>query len=470
METIGGKAAWQDMTTPDEPERAPAGIIAAATELHRAGQHHDAELMLAAAIAEFPASPALRNACGVMQATQGRHAEAAANYRAALSLEASEPAIWTNLGNALTRLRLLHSAVACHDRALALAPDDGGLHYNRGISLAESGRHAEAAAAFTTTLRLTPQHSMAMWDRGRSHLYLGNLAAGWADLEVRLKNGLVPPRSVPGTRWDGTPYAGRHLLLLAEQGFGDMIWTSRYLPLVKALGGTLTVECQPELAPLIAGLGIADRIVLQGETLPEADHHLWQCSLPLLFTHDLAAIPQPTPLTAHPAHIAALRPVFREAGDRLRVGIVWSGSVTFARNADRAQRLAAFIEAFDQPGVQLFSLQKGPPEAELNQAPPGRVINLSPLLTGFDQTAAAIAQLDLVIMTDSAVAHLAGTMGRPVWVLLGVNAHWLWLQERNDCPWYPSMRLFRPRGEQDWSFVFDQAAAALMRETVIGRR
>ncbi len=454
---------------PDGPPRDQSEIIAAATELHRAGHHRDAEAILTQAIGAFPASHALRNACGVMQAIQGRHTEAAASYRRALSLDASEPAIWTNLGNALTRLRLLETAVACHDRALALAPDDGGLHYNRGISLAEASRHPEAAAAFTTALHFAPQHSMAMWDRGRSHLYLGNLQAGWADLEVRLENGLVPRRSVPGLRWDGAPYHGKHLILLAEQGFGDMIWTSRYLAQVKALGGSLTVECQPELVRLFAGLGIADRIVIQGEPLPEADLHLWQCSLPGLFTASLASIQPPAPLTAHPAHIAALRPAFRDAGTLLRVGIVWSGSVTFARNADRAQRLASFIEAFDLPGVQLYSLQKGPPEAELHEVAPGRVINLAPLLTGFDQTAAAIAQLDLVIMTDSAVAHLAGTMGRPVWVLLGVNAHWLWMLGRDDSPWYPSLRLFRPRGEQDWSYVFDQASAALMRQTALGR-
>jgi hypothetical protein len=274
---------------------------------------------------------------------------------------------------------------------------------------------------------------------------------------------------VPGQRWDGAPYAGKHLVLLAEQGFGDMIWTSRYLSRVKALGGMLTLECQPELASLFSSLRIADQIVIRGDQLPEADYHLWQCSLPRLFTPDITSIQPPTPLCAHPTQIAALQPAFQTAGQVLRVGIVWSGSVTFARNTDRAQPLSAFLDAFDLPGVQLYSLQKGPPEAELHGIAPGRIIDLSPLLSSFDQTAAAIAQLDLIIMTDSAVAHLAGTMGRPVWVLLGFNAHWLWMEGRNDSPWYPSMRLFRPRGEQDWNFVFDQASTALMRETSLGR-
>ena len=141
---------------------------------------------------------------------------------------------------------------------------------------------------------------------------------------------------------------------------------------------------------------------------------------------------------------------------------MWSGSVTFGKNHRRAQTLLQFVQAFAQPGVQLYSLQKGPPAAVLTEAPSAPVIDLAPHLDDFADTAAALARLDLVIMTDSAVAHLAGAMGKPVWLLLGHNAHWLWLRERTDSPWYPSLRLFRPRAEGDWDHVFDSAAAELM--------
>ncbi len=438
--------------------------ISAATALHHGGRHHDAESLLREAIAHHPASHALHNACGVMQASQGRYRDAVASYRAALRTGSGEAAIWTNLGNALTHLRLLDSAVACHDAALARAPDEGGLHYNRGISLAEAGRHGEAVAAFSRALALAPHHGMAQWDRGRSYLHLGNLVSGWIDYDVRLRNGLVPKRAVPGRRWEGGAYAGQRLVLLAEQGFGDMLWVSRYLPLVRALGGELIVECPPELAGLYQSQGLSDRVVIQGEALPAADWHAWQCSLPGLFTRDLDSIAQPVAFVPDPARVAALRPVIEAAGPLLRVGIVWSGSVTFARNAERARPLEPFLDAFDQPGVQLFSLQKGPPEAELAQHRRGqRVIDLAPGLRGFHDTAAAMSLLDLVIMTDSAVAHLAGCMGKPVWVLLGANAHWLWLQDRGDTAWYPSMRLVRPRGPLGWTQVFDSASAELMR-------
>jgi hypothetical protein len=160
--------------------------------------------------------------------------------------------------------------------------------------------------------------------------------------------------------------------------------------------------------------------------------------------------------------VAKFNDVLGQAGDQLKVGIVWSGSVTFGKNQRRAQHLTPFFQAFALPGVQLYSLQKGPPARELDALPRGRsIIDLDPYLDDFADTAAVVAQLDLVIMTDSAVAHLAGGLGRPVWVLLGHNAHWLWLVDRDDSLWYPSMRLFRPRAEGDWDRVFDQASAQL---------
>nr|WP_235913801.1 tetratricopeptide repeat protein [Pseudoroseomonas coralli] len=369
-------------------------------------------------------------------------------------------ALWTNLGNALTLLRQHETALACHAHALALAPGNGGHRYNHGISLAEAGRHAEAVQAFTAALARQPGHDMARWDRGRSLLHLGRLAEGWADYEVRLENGLVAPRPLPGRRWAGQAFHGQRLLVVSEQGFGDTIWACRYAPLVKARGGRVLLECQPELAPLLSRLDGVDEVVPLGAAPPAADWHIHQCSLPALFTPDAAAIPPLPALPPEPARLARLGAAI--TADALRVGIVWSGSTTFRRNRERAQPLSRFRLAFEQPGVQLYSLQMGPPQAELAQLDGHGIIDLAPMLNDFADTAAAVAQLDLVIMTDSAVAHLAGALGRPVWVLLGRNAHWLWSGQGQGSPWYPSLRLFRPRAEEDWDHVFDTAAAALM--------
>jgi Flp pilus assembly protein TadD len=447
----------------------PAGADSAETfrqakALHDAGKYAEAEALLREAIARDPNNSDLRNARGVMFAAMNRHLDALWCYRDALALSSRAPGIWTNLGNALTQLKHLKGAVACHRRAIEIAGGgDALLHHNLGTSLAAAGRHGEAVIAFTRALELKPDYHMAQWDRGRSYLYLGNYRQGWIDYEARKITGQLPARDLPGAAWRGEPYAGKRLALLVEQGFGDTLWVARYLPQVKALGGELIIECQREVMPLIAAMGVADKLVARGEKLPDADLHCYLCSLPGLFTPDLASIPGSPYLAASRERLPKFRPKLDRAGRRLKVGIVWSGSITFKKNHERAQPLMRFFQAFALPGVQLYGLQKGPREKELAALPRGGpIIDLAADLSDFADTAAAIAQLDLVIMTDSAVAHLAGAMGKPVWLLLGYVAHWLWLIDRTDSPWYPSIRLFRPRAEGDWDYVFDGASVELM--------
>jgi Flp pilus assembly protein TadD len=449
------------------PPPAGAGSAEAfrqAKALHDAGKYAEAEALLREAIARDPNNSDLRNARGVMFAAMNRHLDALWCYRDALALSPRAPGIWTNLGNALTQLKHLKGAVACHRRAIEMAGGgDALLHHNLGTSLAAAGRHGEAVIAFSRALELKPDYHMAQWDRGRGYLYLGNYRQGWIDYEARKITGQLPARDLPGAAWRGEPYAGKRLALLVEQGFGDTLWVARYLPQVKALGGELIIECQREVMPLIAAMGVADKLVARGEKLPSADLHCYLCSLPGLFTPDLASIPPSPYLAASRERLAKFRPQLDRAGGRLKVGIVWSGSVTFKKNHERAQPLMRFFQAFALPGVQLYGLQKGPREKELAALPRGGpIIDLAADLSDFADTAAAIAQLDLVIMTDSAVAHLAGAMGKPVWLLLGDVAHWLWLLERTDSPWYPSIRLFRPRAEGDWDYVFDSASVELM--------
>jgi ABC transporter transmembrane region len=195
------------------------------------------------------------------------------------------------------------------------------------------------------------------------------------------------------------------------------------------------IECRPEIAPLIAQMKVADQIVILGSVLPGTDFHCYICSLPGLFTPDVASVP-PCPYLPAPRDCPIeMQNLFNRAGRNLKVGIVWSGSVTFGRNHRRARSLFNFFQAFALPGVQLYSLQKGSPEEELRALPRGGpIIDLGPHLTNFAITAAALERLDLIIMTDSAVAHLAGAIGKPVWVLLGQNARWLWLSDRTTVP------------------------------------
>ncbi|MEW6346968.1 MAG: tetratricopeptide repeat-containing glycosyltransferase family protein [Pseudomonadota bacterium] len=435
-----------------------------ASELHHQGKFAEAEALLREAVTRDPNNSDLRNARGVMFAAMKRYLDAVWCYRDALAINPKAAGVWTNLGNALTCLKHLKGAISCHQRAIALAQGETSLlHHNLGTALAEAGQHGEAVAAFTKAIEQRKQYDLARWDRGRSYLYLGNYRQAWPDYEVRIVTGQLPKKALPGRQWNGEPYSGKRLVLIVEQGFGDTLWVARYLPRVKALGGELVIECQQELIPLIAAMGVADRLIPRNVPLPSADFYCYLCSLPGLFTADFASIPTAPYLFPPSERLGKFEPLFRQAAGRLKIGIVWSGSVTFRKNQERAQPLMRFFQAFALPGVQLYSLQKGPRTKELTSLPRGGpIIDLAPYLDDFADTAAAISQLDLVIMTDSAVAHLAGAMGRPVWVLLGYVAHWLWLLDRTDNPWYPSLRLFRPRAEGDWDYVFDSASVELM--------
>jgi Flp pilus assembly protein TadD len=346
--------------------------IDAASKLHGEGKFSQAELLLREAIALDPKNSNLRNARGVMFAAMKRHLDAVWCYRSALACNGASVGVWTNLGNALTQLNHVKSAIACHRRAMALSRgSDPLLHRNLGNSLVEAGQHAEAVISFSNALKLNPAHHMARWDRGLSYLYLGNYAQGWPDYEIRKVTGQLPSRKLPGEDWSGEPYPGKTLLIAIEQGFGDMLWVARYFSRVKALGGELIIECKPELLSLIANMGVADRLVTSGEPLPPADLNCHLCSLPGLFTQSFASIPNLPYLAAPPDRLDKFARLIPQGNGQLKIGIVWSGSVTFGKNHRRAQRLLSFFQACALPGIQLYSLQKGAPASELTSLPRG---------------------------------------------------------------------------------------------------
>jgi hypothetical protein len=450
----------------------PQPPLSSAQAFHRAGTFRaigkfaEAEAVLGDALTRDPQNGMLHIARGMMLSQMGRPRDALLCFRAALAADPRSSDAWTNLGTTLSQLKYRDSAILCHERAVELAGGSKGTLGNLASALFEAGRLAEAISVYDRALELDSRNDKDRFSRGLCRLTVGDYREGWADYAARLTSGQITPRDVPGAAWDGQAYSGKSLLLLVEQGFGDTLWAARYLPRVKALGGELIVECQREAVPVLAEMRVADRLVPSGEALPPTDLYCHLCSLPGLFTPDLASVPTSPYLTAPAERMAKLAPLFEAAADRLKVGIVWSGSITFAKNQERAQPLTRFLEAFAVPGVQLYSLQKGPPEKELRDLPRGAPItDLAPALRDFADTAAAVAHLDLVIMTDSAVAHLAGAMGKPVWLLLGRNASFLWLEGRSDSPWYPTLRLYRSRVEDDWSHVFDRAALDLMAKT-----
>jgi tetratricopeptide (TPR) repeat protein len=439
-----------------------ASLIQEATTLYEAGRFSDAAVLADQAAAAAPLDPNVWNARGVFLRADGRSSEAVACYRKAISVAPDYASAWSNLGNSLKDLKQIGSAIACHHRAVELRPESALFHHNLGVALAAENRHREAISSYNRALLLKPNDADLRWDRGLSHLHLGELGQGWVDYEARFETGHLPVRNLPGQKWAGQRYHGQRLLVVAEQGFGDTLWAIRFLKYAKKLGSELIFECQKELLSLIQPLGLADRVVQKGCDLPKADWHCYLCSLPGLYTPDVATIPSAPYLIAPIERQRKFCSFFEKMPAGLRVGIVWSGSITFGGNSDRSAHFDRFVQSLALPGAQLFSLQKGPPAADLGRSASAPIIDLAPQLADFADTAAAISYLDLIIMTDSSVAHLAGAMGKPVWLLLSHRPYWLWLLGRIDSPWYPSFRLFRPKAWGHWDSVFDDAQEQLL--------
>lgn len=431
-----------------------------ALRLFNDGALAEAETMTRAVLATSPDSVEGWNLLGVILRTGARPREALPCYQRALTLDNGHAGAWTNLGNAWKDLGRAESAVICHRHAIAVRPDSAELHHNLGIALMATRRHEEAVVAYSRALLLDPHLREVRWDRALALLAAARWAEGWVDYGARIGGPGLPRRQLPGKPWHGRAARDATLLVACEQGFGDALWCWRYLPLVRARVGRLVLECRRELAPLAKAQGFADAVVVQGDALPQADLHCYQCSLPGMFTADVSEIPATPYLVAPPAQGRGLVEAMAEGEGRLRIGIVWSGSPTFKANTERSAPLDHFVESFAIPGVALYSLQMGPQRQDL-AVQPVPVTDLSPLLTDFTATAAAVTALDLVIMTDSSVAHLCGALGRPAWVLLPFSCYWIW-GEHETTPWYSSLRLFRQKVRGDWNDVFDRAAAVLL--------
>jgi hypothetical protein len=450
---------------PDELVMTPDELIARAHRLYQAKQYVAAAEQAGRAAQLRPDDAELWNTQGVFYRAGNRSTDAVWCYRRALALAPRNASYWSNLGNALKDTKQIESAIACQRRAIELAPRHCEYHENLAIALMAGNHHDAALPAFDEAFRLKPDATPIRFNRAMAALHLGDYAGAWPDYEVRLLH-RDHPRTLPGEKWAGQPYAGKRLLVACEQGMGDAIWAARYFRHAKALGGELIVECHEHLLALFKRMPEVDGVLRLGEALPEVDFHVHLCSLPGFFTRDVASIPAEPYIAVPTDHVAKFAPAMERAGDALRVGIVWSGNLQFLRNKDRAIPLQAFVQAFTLPGVQLYSLQKGPLERDLKTlTKDAGIIDLAPLIDNFVDTAAAVSQLDLVIMTDSSTAHLCGAMGRPIWLLLGYVSFWLWLLDREDSPWYPSMRLFRQRAWGDWGGIFDAATAELLRMT-----
>ncbi len=422
------------------------------------GNAHYALQSFAAALADYDRAAMLRDDAAPIHNNRGnalrelgRHDEALAAFDRALALRPDYAEAHNNRGNALLESNRLAEAVADYDRALALKPDFVDALVNRGSALHHLGHNDEALASLDRAIALNPELAEAHWNKGLTCLSLGDFARGWEGYEWRWKrDSELKPRGFAQPQWRGEDLHGQTILLHAEQGYGDIIQFIRYLPMVVAKGGKVVLEIPDDLKPLIGRIDGVTAIVRRGEALPLFDVHCPLMSLAGAFGTTLATIPAPVPYLDAPAErLEQWRA--RLAGHKPpRVGLVWSGKPTHKNDRNRSIPLTLLAPLLQTPGVTFISLQKDYRDADQAALGAAPLVRLDHALADFADTAAAIAALDLVIAVDTAVAHLAGAMGKPLWLLLPAIGDWRWLQDRADSPWYPSARLFRQPRIGDW--------------------
>ena len=411
-----------------------------------------------------PAYADALNNLGSALTTQRKFDEAIACLRQALNLNVSYPAAWNNLANALRCTGDFDGALQAYGQALRLKGDYADAYNGMGLACEEKGDTDGALQAICEAVRLNPNLADAHTNLAMHWLLRGDFERGWPEYEWRwqLKGAPLPQTSFVQPRWKGEDLNGRTVLLYAEQGVGDTIQFIRYAPLVKQRGGRVMFVCMPEVAPLLVNFAGVDEMVPQG-TLPPFHLHCPLLSLPMIFNTRVETIPASVPyLKADPRLSEQWSMKLQSRPGRLKVGLAWAGRPTHADDARRSMRLAQLAPLAQVKGVTFFSLQKGEAAAESARAPAGMdLIDCAADLHDFADTAALVSQLDLVVAVDTAVAHLAGAMGKPVWVLLPFKPDWRWLLDRNDTPWYPTMRLFRQGGKREWDGVTEEVAKVL---------
>ena len=339
--------------------------------------------------------------------------------------------------------------------------EEPDLLYNLGNIFKDQHRADEAVAAFQRALELKPDYHWARVHLAFALLLKGDYPAGWREYEQRWKIPLFGERSCgfSAPAWDGSPIEGETVLLFAEQGFGDTLHFARYAGIVAAMGCRVVFTCQPHLARLMKTLKGADEVIAQGDPLPDFDRYAPLLSLPHLLGTTLDTIPADVPYLAAEPGLAEKWAGRLSGAPGLKVGIAWSGTAEMRGNPARGCPLSQFRPLLDNPDINLFSLQKETPDED--RPLPDGLTDLSAELKDFTDTAAIISNLDLVISIDTAVAHLAGALGRPTWLLLSTAGDWRWLMERLDSPWYPTMRLFRQYRERVWDDVFAEISGEI---------
>jgi tetratricopeptide (TPR) repeat protein len=413
--------------------------------------------------------PALNNRGNALRHA-GRFEEALDAYQSALAIKPDYAEALSNCGDALQDLGRPEEALAWYDRALAAGAAHPQAFTNRGNALRSLLRLEEALQMYARALAIDPNFAQAHVSEAMCRLLMGDWSRGWIELERRWDTDplAAAKRDFKRPLWLGNQeIAERSILLHAEQGLGDTIQFCRYAPMVAGKGARVVLEVPAPLKSLLRSLVGVDVLIQQGEPIPPTDLHCPLMSLPLAFGTTLESVPSaPGYLTPDPEHVGMWRERLKPVPGA-KVGIVWAGGQRRDPQAGvgdrrRSMALSQFAALATVAGATFISLQVGEPAEEASSPPAGmNLVDWTAELNDFADTAALVAALDLVISVDTSVAHLAGALGRPVWLLNCYESEWRWLLEREDSPWYPTMRIFRQSTSGDWTPVVERVAGEL---------
>jgi Flp pilus assembly protein TadD len=398
-----------------------------------------------------------QNDLGEALRAQGDNTAAITHLRRAIELNPTLAYAYGNMATALLALDRPEEAQRYAQESLRRGVDKTVAHCDLGTIFARLNRPAEALRQFELALSLNPDNVRARYNRGLVRLSLGQMPGAWADHEARLD---LPPvvsgtRRLAAPRWKGEPIAGRTILLHPEQGLGDTIQFLRYVPMVQATGAKIILEVPPGMKALCRFQGVT--LIQTGDDLPAYDVHAALMSLPAIFQTTLETIPASVPYLHQDAASSSAWASRLGPWNRMRVGIAWSGS---GADVSRSLPLATLAPLLNRPDIECHVVQRDiRPTDDLSAFPD--LIDHHGTLKNFGITAGLLANMDLVVTVDTVIAHLAGALNIPAWVMLAHSPDWRWLRDREDTPWYPSLRLFRQKSRGNWASVLDAIATNL---------
>jgi tetratricopeptide (TPR) repeat protein len=435
-----------------------------AFRLSELGKPNEALSQMRRALDLRPGAVEVMNNIGIVLNALGRFEEAIAIFDRAIAISPGFAEPINNKGFSLQKLERYDEAIAAHERAIALSPERPLFHYNRGVCFSETLGLDEAISSFRKAIALEPDYAQAHYNLATNSLLSGDLRTGFIENEWRFKcpELRLPDRGFDRPVWLGEEkIAGKVLLIHLDQGFGDAIQCARYIPLVAALGATVILETYAPLQSLLSRVPGVSRVVPIGQPLPDFDFHCSTMSLPAAFGTTLQSIPSSVPyLSTEQTTMTTWRARLGTSGAP-RVGLVWSGHPGHVNDQRRSVELQMLLPLLEVE-AQFISLQKEPrPYDQATLRERDDILDLGSELASYEDTAALIEQLDLVISVDTSVAHLAGALGKPVWIMLPYVPDWRWLVGRDDSPWYPTARLFRQTDEREYTSVVNRMKTEL---------